>query len=209
MFLLKAIVINAGPKRRDGNAQLVKEAARGAESVGASVKYVDLYKLDLHGCMNCGVCKNDDKVGKCYWKDETSPLIEEILASDVLIIASPIFFTEPTSHYRALIERLIYCIVSFERGNVFKDKINVGLFYTIEYPKAMFEKNVRPHLKQSESLLEMFNGEVNIYTSRIITKNERNKSLDNPELESKIKKKENEFAEDLDNAFEIAVKLCK
>ena len=55
----------------------------------------------------------------------------------------------------------------------------------------------------------MFNGEVNIYTSRIITKNERNKSLDNPELESKIKKKENEFAEDLDNAFEIAVKLCK
>ena len=73
----------------------------------------------------------------------------------------------------------------------------------------MFEKNVRPHLKQSESLLEMFNGEVNIYTSRIITKNERNKSLDNPELESKIKKKENEFAEDLDNAFEIAVKLCK
>lgn len=73
----------------------------------------------------------------------------------------------------------------------------------------MFEKNVRPHLKQSESLLEMFNGEVNIYTSRIITNNERNKSLDNPELESKIKKKENEFAEDLDNAFEIAVKLCK
>ena len=190
---MKAIVINAGPKRRDCNAQLVKEAARGAESVGASVKYVDLYKLDLHGCMNCGVCKNDDKVGKCYWKDETSPLIEEILASDVLIIASPIFFTEPTSHYRALIERLIYCIVSFERGNVFKDKINVALFYTIEYPKGMFEKNVRPHLKQSESLLEMFNGEVNIYTSRIITKNERNKSLDNPELESKIKKKENSF----------------
>ena len=159
--------------------------------------------------MNCGVCKNEDRIGKCYWKDETSPLIEKILSSDVLIIASPIFFTEPTSHYRALIERLIYCIVSFERGNVFKDKINVGLFYTIEYPKAMFEKNVRPHLKQSESLLEMFNGEVNIYTSRIITKNERNKSLDNPELESKIKKKENEFAEDLDNAFEIAVKLCK
>ena len=47
----------------------------------------------------------------------------------------------------------------------------VALFYTIaRYPKGMFEKNVRPHLKQSESLLEMFNGEVNIYTSRIITK---------------------------------------
>ena len=84
-------MINAGPKRRDANAQLVKAAAKGAESAGASVKYVDLYKLDLHGCMNCGVCKNEDRIGKCYWKDETSPLIEKILSSDVLIIASPIF----------------------------------------------------------------------------------------------------------------------
>ena len=39
---MKAVVINAGPKRRDANAQLVKAAAKGAESAGASVKYVDL-----------------------------------------------------------------------------------------------------------------------------------------------------------------------
>ena len=133
---MKAIVINAGPKRKDSNAQLAKSAMKGAESAGADVEYVDLYKLDLCGCRNCSICKNDDKVGKCYWKDEVSPLIERILDSDCLIIASPIFFTEPTSHYRALIERLIYCIVSFKFMTYFTINFK-GFFSKIKsFPKV-------------------------------------------------------------------------
>ena len=205
---MKAIVINAGPKRKDPNAQLAKSAMKGIESTGADVEYVDLYKLDLSGCRNCAICKNDDKVGKCYWKDEVSPLIERILDSDCLIIASPIFFTEPTSHYRALIERLIYCIVSFKTCNTFKGKINVGLIYSMEYSVKYFEESVRPHLKQSEGLLEMFNGKVMIFSSRIITKNEYNNAIENDELKDKLKLKENQFSMDLEKAFNMGVELC-
>ena len=52
---MKAIVINAGPKRKDSNAQLAKSAMKGIESTGADVEYVDLYKLDLSGCRNCAI----------------------------------------------------------------------------------------------------------------------------------------------------------
>ena len=180
---MKAIVINAGPKRKDSNAQLAKSAMKGVESAGADVEYVDLYRLDLSGCRNCSICKNDDKVGKCYWKDDVSPLIERILDSDCLIIATPIFFTEPTSHYRALIERLIYCIVSFKTGNTFKGKINVGL-------------------------LEMFNGKVLFFSSRVITNWEYKQSLENEELKNKLKLKENQFSLDLEKAFNMGVDLC-
>ena len=156
---MKAIVINAGPKRRDSNAQLAKSAMKGAESVGADVEYVDLYKLDLSGCRNCSICKNEDKVGKCYWKDDVSPLIERILDSDCLIIATPIFFTEPTSHYRALIERLIYCIVSFKTGNTFKGKINVGkvmfsssrVITNWEYKQSLENEELKNKLKLKEN----------------------------------------------------------
>jgi len=181
---------------------------KGAESAGADVEYVDLYKLDLSGCRNCSICKNDDKVGKCYWKDDVSPLIERILDSDCLIIATPIFFTEPTSHYRALIERLIYCIVSFKTGNTFKGKINVGLIYSMEYSVKYFEESVRPHLKQSEGLLEMFNGKVLFSSSRIITNWEYKQSLENEELKNKLKLKENQFSLDLEKAFNMGVELC-
>ena len=39
---MKTIVINADPKRRGINAQLMKLALKGAESVGAETQYVDL-----------------------------------------------------------------------------------------------------------------------------------------------------------------------
>ena len=199
---MKTVVINAGPKRRDNNAKLMKSAAEGAEMAGADVDYIDLYSLDLRGCMNCAICKQDGRTGKCYWRDEVSPLIENILAADCLLIGSPIFFSEPTSHYRALMERLIYCIVSYDVGNTFKGKINVGLFYTINFSKEYFEKSVRPNLKLSEDLFKMFNGEVVIYTSCNFTKRDLAK-LD----EDEVSLKEKEFSFDLDSTFEIGKKL--
>ena len=162
---MKTVVINADPKRKEHNAQLMQSAMKGAESVGADVKYVALYKLDLSGCRICRICKNDEDTCKCYWKDELSPLIEEILNADCLLVGAPIFFSSPSSHYMALLERLIYCIVSYKTGNKFKGKVNVGLFYTINYPKDYFEKSVRPHLKQSEDVLKMLNGKLSLILS--------------------------------------------
>lgn len=199
---MKAVVINAGPKRRDHNAQLAKSSARGAESVGAEVEYVDLYKLDLCGCMNCAICKKEENVGKCYWRDEVSPLIERILDADCLLITVPIFFTEPTSHYRALIERLVYCIVSYKTGNTFKGKINVGLFYTLNYSVDYFEKSVRPNLKSSEDLFKMFNGNVQINSFRNITKRESEES-------DELDEKEKQFSLDLDKIFNVSAELCQ
>ena len=79
---MKTVVINAGPKRRDINAQLAKSAAEGAKSVGSQVEYVDLYKIDLSGCRACLICKNDEDVCKCFWRDELCPLIERIFDAD-------------------------------------------------------------------------------------------------------------------------------
>ncbi|WP_406534254.1 flavodoxin family protein [Methanobrevibacter sp.] len=201
---MKTIVINADPKRKGIAAQLMKSAAKGAESVGAEVKYVDLYKLDLSGCRICLICKNDEETCKCYWRDELSPLIEEIFSSDTLLIGVPIFFSNPSSHYMALIERLIYCMVSYKTGNKFKGKVNVGLFYTVNYPKDYFEKSVRPHIKQSEDLLKMLNGKVVVETFSNISKNDySNKSAD------EIKSKEEQLSVDLEKVFEIAADLSR
>lgn len=201
---MKTVVINADPKRKGVTAQLAKSAVKGAESVGSDVKYVDLYKLDLSGCRICTICKNDEEVCKCYWRDELSPLIEEIFAADSLIIAAPIFFSNPSSHYMALLERMIYCIVSYKTGNKFKGKVNVGLFYTINYPRDYFEKSVRPHIKQSEDLLKMLNGNVVIDTFSNISKNDyASKDAD------LIQAKEKQLSLDLKKVHDIAGELSQ
>ena len=201
---MKTIVINAGPKRKDVNAQLAQSALNGAESVGADVEYVDLYKLDLSGCRACMICKRDEDVCKCFWKDELSPLIERIFDSDALLIVVPIFFSNPSSHYIAFLERLIFSLVSFQTGNKFKGKVNAALFYTVEYPLDFFEKSVRPNLKQSEDLLGMLNGNVVIDSFSTITKTERSaKSSDELSI------KEEQLSRDLNEIFDIAAELSK
>lgn len=201
---MKTVVINADPKRKGVNAQLAKSAAEGAESAGSDVKYVDLYKLNLCGCRICQICKRDDEVCKCYWRDELSPLIDEIFAADSLIIAVPIFFSNPSSHYMAFLERMIYCIVSYKIGNKFKGKVNVGLFYTIHYPRDYFEKSVRPHIKQSEDLLKMLNGNVVIDIFSNISKNDYASKDDDL-----IRSKEEQLSRDLKKVHDISADLCQ
>ena len=179
---MKTIVINADPKRKGINAQLMKSALKGAESVGAETQYVDLYKMKISGCRVCLICKNDEDVCKCYWRDELSPLIEDIFNCDCLLIGVPIFFSQPSSHYMALLERLIYSLVSYQIGNKFKGKVNVGLF--------------------SEDLLEMLNGEVVIDTFSNISKN-----MYASKSEEEIKAKEEQFELDLEKVFDIAGRL--
>lgn len=204
---MKTIVINADPKRKGIAAQLMKSAAKGAESVGAEVEYVDLYKLNLSGCRICLICKNDEETCKCYWRDELSSLIERIFDSDVLLIGVPIFFSNPSSHYMALLERLIFSMVSFKTGNIFKGKVDVGLFYTMEYPLDYFEDSVRPHLKQSEDLLKMLNGKVIIDSFSNITKADR--SDNSQEGINSLKLKEEQLSRDLEKVFNIACELSK
>ena len=201
---MKTVVINAGPKRKDVNAQLAQSALKGAESVGSEVEYIDLYKIDLSGCHVCLICKNDEDVCKCFWRDELSDIIERIFNADSLLIAAPIFFSQPTSHYMALLERMIYCMVSYKTGNKFKGKVNVGLFYTINYPMGYFEKSVRPHIKQSEDLLGMLNGKVVIETFSNISKNMQSSSS-----KEELKLKEDQLSKDLQRTFEIGACLSK
>lgn len=201
---MKTIVINADPKKSGSTAQLMKCAVKGVESVNSEVEYVDLYDFDLSGCTVCQICKNDEEICKCYLKDEVSPLIERILSSDCLLVGAPIFFSYPSSHYLALLERLIYCIVSYKTGNKFKGKVNVGFFYTTNYPKKYFEEKIRPHLKKSEDLLKMLNGDVEIHAFHKISNVERSGAS-----EDKLKSKEEQFKNDLEKVFDICAELSK
>ena len=138
---MKTIIINASPRKKWNTAEIMQSAQKGAESVGAETKYVNLYDLSFKGCRSCLVCKLKDKTkGKCYWRDDLSPLIEEILDSNALLIGSPIYFGEPTSEFRALVERLIFCIMSYGDGSsYFTGKVNVGIFYTMNAPLQYYE----------------------------------------------------------------------
>ena len=209
---MKTVVINASPRRKWNTAQIMKEAAKGAESVGAEVEYIDLYDLDLHGCMSCLICKKvDQERCKCYWKDELSPLIERILDADALLIGSPIYFGEPTSHYRALIERLLFCILSYDATPpYYESKLNVGLFFTMNMPKELYD-TYRGSIEFSANSLSMLNGEVKVYPvfNTLQVRDYSKYSMAAFNEEDKMAYREENFPIDLENAFKIGAELSK
>ena len=210
---MKTIVINADPKIKQEIGKLLKSAAEGAESVGSEVEYFDLYKIDMRGCMICSICKKKNKESfKCYWKDDLSPIIEKILNADTLLIGSQIFFNEPTSHYRALLERLIFCILSYDGfGSYFEGKVNVGLFFTMNAPKEYYEKFMVNYIESSSHVFNMLNGEVKIYpvldTLQVRDYSRFNWTIFDPA--AKQKRHENVFPKEQKEAFELGARMVK
>ena len=210
---MKTIIINASPRKKWNTAEVLDAARKGAESVGSEVEYVNLYDLVFKGCRSCLICKRKDKTkGKCYWKDDLSPLIEKIFDSDALIIGSPIYFGQPTSEFRALVERLIFCIMSYDDGSsYYTGKVNVGIFYTMNAPLEFYEQSMKDSLSSTEFLFSFLNGEVISYpvcdTLQVHKYSEYN--MAGFSQEAKEKQLILQFPNDLDKAFEIAANLSK
>ena len=70
---MKTIIINASPRKNWNTAQLLKEAQKGAESVGGEVEYIDLYDLTFIGCRSCMAC---------FYRRSTVSLMQMLLLSE-------------------------------------------------------------------------------------------------------------------------------
>ena len=110
------VVVNAGPRRGYNTDTLISEAAKGAESAGATIQRFDLFKLPrFTGCVSCFGCKRERFKGHCICKDGLTPVLDAIRESDGLIIGSPNYLGEMTSSFRALYERLVFQNLTYNR----------------------------------------------------------------------------------------------
>ncbi len=212
---MKTIVINASPRKNQNTAQLLKEAQKGAESAGAETEYVDLYDLNFTGCRSCLACKRKNaERNKCYWKDDLSPLIGRILQSDAVIIGSPIFMGEPTAHFRALFERLGFCVLSYDGDELsyYGKKLNAGFIYTMNAPREYYEKNIRPALQITESTFGMLlKGEVKSYAAcdTLQVSDYSRYSMGIFDEAAKKKHREEQFPKDLEECFRLGADLSR
>ena len=211
--ILKTIIINASPRKKWNTAEVMEVAQKGAESVGAETEFINLSDLVFKGCRSCLVCKQKDKTkGKCYWNDDLTEVIDKIFDADCLLIGSPIYFGEPTSEFRALLERLIFCVMSYDDGSsYFRGKVNVGIFYTMNAPRQFFEDSMKESLSSIEFLFSYLNGEIKSYpvcdTLQVADYSKYNMGGFSQEL--KEKQLVLQYPKDIEEAFRIGAELSK
>ena len=100
----------SGSYRKDGvTEQAAKALLEGAASKGAQTGFVALRDKNIQFCTNCRNCNQQpgEEPGECTLEDDMKSLIRECLASDVLVVASPINFYSATAMSKKFLERLV------------------------------------------------------------------------------------------------------
>lgn len=100
------LVVLGGGRARGNTAQLADAFIRGAQEAGHHVEKVSLQKTEVKGCLGCNACR----FGKpCIQKDGFNELVPSIMAADLIVFASPLYFWTISAKLKAFIERF-YCI---------------------------------------------------------------------------------------------------
>jgi multimeric flavodoxin WrbA len=108
---VKVIGFNGSPRKGANTATLVETVLKGAADKGAETRIVNLNELNIHGCQGCGACKKEP--GKCFYKDDLTPLLEEMKDVDAIVLGTPIYWFRESAQLKMLIDRF-YCFMGEE-----------------------------------------------------------------------------------------------
>ena len=101
---MKNVLILEGSPRANGNSTILSEAfAKGAKEAGCSVETIRVARKKVAGCLGCNACYRNG--GTCVQKDDMAEIRDKMLAADVIVLASPIYFYSMTAQMKAVIDR--------------------------------------------------------------------------------------------------------
>lgn len=211
---MKVIAVNGSPRKNYNTGILLEKAIEGASTCGAETERYNLYDMNFQGCTSCFACKRrgGKSYGKCAYKDELFPLLNEIANADVVILGSPIYFASVTGKMRCFLERLLFSCLSYtkDRKSLFTGNLNVGFIYTMNVTKKqMAELGYKNSLRFAESSIkERFGNLETLYVYDTFQFDDYSRYVATAfDSEKKAKVRETEFPRYCEEAYELGKSL--
>ncbi len=103
---MKNILILSGSPRKGGNSDILcDEFMRGAMYAGANVEKIRVADKKISPCTGCYYCRESG--GKCAYNDDMGDILDKIIAADVLVLSSPVYFYSICAQLKAVIDRCV------------------------------------------------------------------------------------------------------
>lgn len=128
---MNVVGINASPRIGGNSDILLDKALAGAHTRGTKTEKIILNKLSFSCCQECEDMPNS---GECNIADDFRQIHKKVMAADVLIIASPIFFGTLSAQVKKMIDRF-QCAWRGKylfKIDKFADKKRIGAFIAVE-----------------------------------------------------------------------------
>jgi multimeric flavodoxin WrbA len=118
---MHAVAISASPRKHGNTEALLQHCLDALAKHGVAGELISLRDKTIKGCRACEICrKNRDK--RCNTRDDDfHPVFEAMLAADIVVVGSPVYFGSATPELMALLDRAGY--VAKVNGDLFSRKL--------------------------------------------------------------------------------------
>lgn len=134
----KSVLLLMGSHRSHKNTAFVADKIKMAlTDQDLDVTYVDVNKLDIKHCTDCGFCHRH--YGECVFKDDMTELYRLMKASDHVIVLSPVYMNTITSRLKVIVDRcqmIFICDFVHKRPFVDVARKGKGILVSIGGPRG-------------------------------------------------------------------------
>lgn len=104
--MTKRVLILSGSPRKGGNSDsLCEQFAKGAQEAGHKVDKIWIQGKKIAPCLACYYCK--DHNGECAIRDDMKEVLDKMMAADVLVLSSPVYFYSISAQLKSVIDRTV------------------------------------------------------------------------------------------------------
>ena len=104
----KVLLVNGSP-RADGNTFCcLKEIESVLQKCGIESEIVQIGRMPVRMCINCGGCRQNGGKGCVFDDDKCTVITEKMKESDALIVGTPVYYGQPNGAILSLMQRLFY-----------------------------------------------------------------------------------------------------
>ncbi len=104
IIAMKKITVISTSLRQGSNSDMLADSfVEGAKAAGNNVRKISLSGKEIQFCKGCLACQ---KLGRCVIADDVNAIMAEVIDSEVVVWATPIYYYEMSGQMKTLIDRM-------------------------------------------------------------------------------------------------------
>lgn len=102
MMSKNVLIISSSPRKGGNSDTLCNRFMEGAVESGHTVEKIFLKDKKINYCTGCGYCF---ETHQCSQKDDMSEILDKMIAADVIVMATPVYFYSMCAQMKTFIDR--------------------------------------------------------------------------------------------------------